>query len=76
MYCVVVKMLFHQYRETGDKTVLKVIFSPSDLEFGGMGRRIKGYATLASSLIPHIASCQVDSVFCLCQLLLQYYSIK
>jgi len=45
VYGVVVKMLFHQYREMRDKTVLKVIFSPADLEFQEMGGMIKGCAT-------------------------------
>jgi hypothetical protein len=45
VYGVVVKMLFHQYRETGDKTGLKVIFSPADLEFAEKGGRMKGCAT-------------------------------
>ena len=76
MYCLMVKTLFHQYRDTGDKTGLKVIFSPAYLEFAGWEGGLEVVPPDAPSLILHIASCQVDSVFCLCQLLLQYYSIK
>jgi chaperonin GroEL (HSP60 family) len=46
---MVVKMLFHQYRETGDKTVSKVIFSPADLEFAER----REYERLCHPMLPH-----------------------
>ena len=57
MHGLVVKTLFHQYREMGDKTGLKVIFSPAYLEFAEYGEGVLEVVPPdASSLIPHIAS--------------------